>query len=84
MILSCNDINKSFGIINVLTNISFNINKKDKVALVGVNGAGKSTLFKIIVDELSKDSGDITMPKNTKIGYFSQSLNLNEENTLFD
>ncbi len=84
MILSCNDINKSFGIINVLTNISFNINKKDKVALVGVNGAGKSTLFKIIVDELSKDSGDITMPKNTKIGYFSQSLNLNEEITLFD
>ena len=84
MILSCNDINKSFGIINVLTNISFNINKKDKVALVGVNGAGKSTLFKIIVGELYKDSGDITMPKNTKIGYFSQSLNLNEENTLFD
>ena len=84
MILSCNDINKSFGITNVLTNISFNINEKDKVALVGVNGAGKSTLFKIIVGELSKDSGDITMPKNTKIGYFSQSLNLNEENTLFD
>lgn len=84
MILSCNDINKSFGITNVLTNISFNINEKDKVALVGVNGAGKSTLFKIIVGELSKDSGDITMPKNTKIGYFSQSLSLNEENTLFD
>ncbi|MFR4986026.1 MAG: ribosomal protection-like ABC-F family protein [Lachnospirales bacterium] len=84
MILSCNDIKKSFGIKNILSNITFNINEKDKVALVGVNGAGKSTLFKIIVGEISKDSGDINIPKNTKIGYFSQNLNLNENNLLFD
>ena len=84
MILTCNNINKSFGITNVLTNISFNINEKDKIALVGVNGAGKSTLFKIITGEMSKDSGDITISKNTKIGYFSQNLSLNEDNTLFD
>lgn len=84
MILSCNDINKSFGINNVLTNISFNINEKDKVALVGVNGAGKSTLFKILTRELSPDSGNINIPKTAKIGYFSQNLNLNENNTLFD
>ncbi|WP_317366709.1 ABC-F family ATP-binding cassette domain-containing protein [uncultured Tyzzerella sp.] len=84
MILSCNNINKSFGITNILHNISFNINEKDRVALVGVNGAGKSTLFKIITGEISKDSGDINIPKNTKIGYFSQTLNLNEDNSLFD
>lgn len=84
MILSCNDIKKSFGIKNILSNITFNINEKDKVALVGVNGAGKSTLFKIIVGEISKDSGDINIPKNAKIGYFSQNLNLNENNSLFD
>lgn len=84
MILSCNDIKKSFGVKNILSNISLNINEKDRVALVGVNGAGKSTLFKIIVGEISKDSGDINIPKNTKIGYFSQNLNLNENNSLFD
>ncbi len=84
MIISCNDINKSFGINNILSNISFNINEKDRVALVGVNGAGKSTLFKIIIGQISKDSGEINIPKNTKIGYFSQTLNLNEENTIFD
>lgn len=84
MILSCNDIKKSFGVKNILSNITFNINEKDRVALVGVNGAGKSTLFKIIVGEISKDSGDINIPKNTKIGYFSQNLNLNENNLLFD
>ncbi len=84
MILSCNDIKKSFGIKNILSNITFNINEKDKVALVGVNGAGKSTLFKIIVGEISKDSGDINIPKNAKIGYFSQNLNLTENNSPFD
>lgn len=84
MILSCNNVNKSFGITNILKDVSFNINEKDKVALVGVNGAGKSTLFKIIIGELSLDSGEVTMPKNTKIGYFSQNLNLNENNTLFE
>lgn len=84
MILSCNDIKKSFGVKNILSNITFNINEKDRVALVGVNGAGKSTLFKIIIGEISKDSGDINIPKNTKIGYFSQNLNLNENNLLFD
>lgn len=84
MVLSCNDINKSFGITNVLTNICFNINEKDKIALVGVNGAGKSTLFKIITGEILPDSGQISLQKNTKIGYFSQTLNLNESNPIFD
>ncbi len=84
MILACNNISKSFATNNILTNISFNINEKDKVALVGVNGAGKSTLFKIITGELASDTGDITIPKNAKIGYFSQSLNLNENNTIFE
>ena len=84
MILACNNINKAFATNNILTNISFNINEKDKVALVGVNGAGKSTLFKIITGEVSADSGEVTIPKNTKIGYFSQTLNLNEDNTIFD
>lgn len=84
MVLSCNDINKSFGITNVLTNICFNINEKDKIALVGVNGAGKSTLFKIIIGEILPDSGQISLQKNTKIGYFSQTLNLNESNSIFD
>ena len=54
MVLSCNDINKSFGVTNILTNVSFNINEKDKIALVGVNGAGKSTLFKFLVPVYKK------------------------------
>ena len=47
MILALNNISKSFGTDVILKNVSFNIEEKDKVAIVGVNGAGKSTLFKI-------------------------------------
>lgn len=84
MVLSCNNIKKSYGIKEILNNVSFNINEKEKVALVGVNGAGKSTLFKIINGEISKDDGEIFIPKNISIGYFSQILNINEHNTIFD
>lgn len=84
MILACNNIKKSYGVSDILRNITFNINEKDKVALVGVNGAGKSTLFKIITGEIQKDDGDVTMPKNTSLGYFSQTLDINEDNVLFD
>lgn len=84
MIISCNSIKKSYGLTTILNNISFNINEMEKVAIVGVNGAGKSTLFKIICGEISQDEGNVNIPKTTNIGYFSQSLDINEENTIFE
>ena len=48
IILSCNNLNKSFGVDSILENVSFTINEGDKVVIVGVNGTGKTTLFKII------------------------------------
>ena len=51
IILSCNNLNKSFGVDSILENASFNINEGDKVGIVGVNGTGKTTLFKIISGE---------------------------------
>ncbi|MFI3231378.1 MAG: ABC-F family ATP-binding cassette domain-containing protein [bacterium] len=84
MILACNNISKSYGVNNILNNISLNINEKEKIALVGVNGAGKSTLFKILTGELSYDDGEVIIPKNTKIGYFSQSLELDESKSIFE
>ena len=53
MILSVNNIGKSFGITQVLDKVSFQVNDNEKVAVVGMNGAGKSTLFKIILNELT-------------------------------
>ena len=48
IVLSCNNLNKSFGIDSVLENVNFTVNECDKVGIIGVNGTGKTTLFKII------------------------------------
>ena len=84
MVLSCNNISKSFGTDSVLNSVSFHINDREKAAIVGINGAGKSTLFKIMVGELSADSGEVTLAKGTRVGYLSQHQNLTSENTIYD
>lgn len=84
MILSCNNLKKSFGINTILENISFNIEDKEKAAIVGVNGAGKSTLFKIAIGELTADSGEFIVPKNINIGYFSQNIEIDSNKTIYD
>lgn len=83
MILSCSNINKSFGSKNILKDVSLSIEKNEKVAIVGVNGAGKSTLFKIITGEITKDSGDISFLPNIQIGYMSQVLKLEDNRTIY-
>ena len=65
IILSCNNLNKSFGVDSILENVSFTINEGDKVGIVGVNGTGKTTLFKIISGEYGYDSGDILSAART-------------------
>ena len=73
MILQCSHIDKSFVGETVLSDISFHINEQEKAAIVGVNGSGKSTLIKIIMGQLSADSGDIILSKDTTVGYLAQN-----------
>ncbi len=84
MILALSNVSKAFGTNIVLDNVSFHIEEKEKIGIVGVNGAGKSTLLKLITGELSLDSGQVIMPKNVTVGYFSQSLELDSERTVYD
>ncbi|WP_291579492.1 ribosomal protection-like ABC-F family protein [Clostridium sp. UBA6640] len=84
IVLSCNNIHKSFGIDVILKNISFNINDGEKVGLIGANGAGKSTLFKILTSQMEYDSGELFIDKSKKVGYLSQSLALESDNTIYD
>lgn len=84
MILALNNVSKSFGTDVILENISFHIEEKEKVGIVGVNGAGKSTLFKIITGELSLDSGEVIIPKSAALGYFSQSLEIDSSKTIYE
>lgn len=84
IILSCRHLTKSFGIDEILRDITFNINEGDKVGLIGPNGEGKSTLFKILTKQLDYDSGELFLDKNKTLGYLSQNLSLDSENTIYD
>lgn len=84
IILSCKDICKSYGIRDVLKDITFSINEGDKVGIIGANGEGKSTLFKIITKEISQDSGEIFIDKNKTLGYLSQNLALDSDKNIYE
>ena len=82
--ISCNNINKSFGIDVILKDISFTVNIGDKIGLIGKNGTGKSTLFKILSGQIPYDSGDIFMAKNMNIGYLKQDPDFDENKTIYE
>lgn len=84
MILACKDIAKAYGVDTILEKITFNLEDKEKSAIVGVNGAGKTTLFKIITGEISHDSGEIFIKKGIEIGYLKQNAVVEGEKTIFD
>ncbi|MCR5432716.1 MAG: ABC-F family ATP-binding cassette domain-containing protein [Lachnospiraceae bacterium] len=84
MVLTCNDISKAYGTDEILRDVSFVLNEREKMAVVGINGAGKSTLLKIIVGELSADSGQVIKSKDVTIGYLSQQQGLTSGNTIRD
>jgi ATP-binding cassette, subfamily F, member 3 len=71
---SINNISVQFNGIFLFENISFVVNPKDRIGLTGKNGTGKSTLMKIISGELPPESGSISFPKDTRIGYLPQEL----------
>ena len=83
IILSCNNLTKSFGVDTILENISFSIMEGDKVGIVGINGTGKTTLFKILNGIYGYDSGDIFTSKGCKIGYLEQNTNFQSDNTVY-
>lgn len=84
MILACKNISKSFGTNQILSNISFHINEREKAAIVGMNGAGKSTLLKIIIKELQAEEGEVILSKGSTIGYLAQHQQLSSEHSIYE
>lgn len=84
MILSCNNIEKSFDENTIISKCSFVANEHEKIAIVGMNGAGKSTLLKIIMKEIPADSGEVIIAKDTTVGYLAQHQDVSSENTVYD
>ncbi|MCD5411150.1 MAG: ABC-F family ATP-binding cassette domain-containing protein [Clostridiales bacterium] len=84
IILSCNNISKSFAETSILKNISFSIRKGEKVGLIGMNGTGKTTLLKILSKQLPYDEGYIHFSKDAVIGYLKQDSIFQTQNTIYD
>ena len=84
MLIQLNNVTKNFVVNEIFSNVKMEINDKDHVAIVGRNGAGKSTLLKIISGELSFDSGERTVSKNTTIGYLSQEFIVREDLSIYE
>lgn len=82
--ISINGVTIHFGDRTLYDNVSFLINKEDRIGLVGRNGAGKSTMLKIFAGLQKPDQGALAMPKGLTIGYLPQEMEHNEENNIFD
>ncbi len=83
-VLSVNDLCKSYGDKDILSHVTFSINKNDKAAIIGDNGEGKTTLLKILTKQLQPDKGNVYFEPKTTIGYLSQEVISNLNNTLYE
>lgn len=84
MILSCQNIVKSFGTDVIIKGGSFHIEEHEKAAIVGINGAGKTTLLRIIAGESTPDSGTVTLSKGSTLGYLRQHQDVNSTSSIYD
>lgn len=80
--IQVNNLSKHFGAQVVFENIGFQVGAKERIGLVGRNGAGKSTLFKLILGEMSPDSGEITIPKGYRLGALEQHIRFTKKTVL--
>lgn len=84
MILAVNNLTKSYDGRDIIKNISFHIEARDRLAITGANGAGKTTLLKQLIGEEQPDSGSVSVSKDIRLGYLSQMPDIDGEKTIYD
>jgi len=82
--ISINNISVKFGSFELFSNISFIINKKERVGLAGKNGAGKSTMLKVIIGEIEASNGSVSKPNDTSIGYLPQVMKVSDDTSVIE
>ena len=82
--VSINGVTVSFGGYNLFDNVSFLINPKDRIGLAGKNGAGKSTMLKILAGYQTPTKGEVSRPKDCKIGYLPQDMTHQHGRTVYE
>ena len=83
-IISAKNLEYGVGVETILENVSFIVNEKDRIGIVGVNGAGKSTLLKLLVGEYELDDGELSISKGVSIGYLKQREHFDAGQTVMD
>lgn len=84
IILTVNNLKKSFIGKTILDNITFSISDKDKIGIVGDNGCGKSTLFNLITKEITPDDGNINFSKNINFSIMHQNISYESKNSVYN
>lgn len=84
MLITINDVSKSFGSDDILKKVDLRIHDNSKIGLIGLNGSGKSTLLKIIAGDLPPDSGSVVMSNSVTVGFLRQNLGLDENETIYE
>lgn len=84
IVLSANNLTKTYGTDVIIDKASFHLNAGDKVGIIGRNGAGKTTLLNMLTGELPCDEGEFFVSQNTRIGYLKQRDNFSSEGTVLE
>ncbi len=83
-VISAKNVSKAYGIDKILEDITFNINERERIGLIGFNGAGKTTLLNIIAGALPYDDGNLFIAPGLKMGYLRQNGNFESEKTIYE
>ena len=84
IVLSANNLTKTYGTDVIIDKASFHLNAGDKVGIIGRNGAGKTTLLNMLTGELPCDEGEFFVSQNMRIGYLKQRDNFSSEGTVLE
>lgn len=84
IVLSASKLTKTYGTDVILKDVTFHVNRGDRVGLIGRNGAGKTTLLKIITGELPQDEGQVFVAGDIKVGYLKQRDGFNDKGTVIE
>jgi len=84
VLLSVSDVHKAFGVDQILTGVTFRIDRREKVALIGRNGTGKTTLLRILTGSYEPDAGSVNLARGAKIGYLRQEAPVDTGKTVLE